>query len=103
MSETVEPTVVEESELTSNSEPTVKEVIEEKLPKFTTKEEIDSAYKEIEMLTSLINTTYHSPKYDNGNNGKAQPKITGSTTLSFYGPAHLNKWYNRIIELTERL
>ncbi len=75
----------------------------EPLPKFETAEEKMIAMEQIKMLQKLINTHYFHAKYDAGNRGRQEPKITASVQLNFFNAQMLQKWGTKIVELVERL
>jgi len=61
------------------------------------------ALQELNVLSGLINTHYFMPKWDQGNKGTQDKKITGSVQLNFFSSKEMDTWGKRVVELTERL
>jgi hypothetical protein len=83
-------------------EPKKYEEINKKKVELTPEQRIE-VLQELSVLQSLINTTYYLAKLDQGNKGKQEKKITGSVSLNFFPNDQMNKWGNRIIELSNLL
>ncbi len=94
----------------------IKEIIQEELPLEVKEQQVEekvelitdsmerlSALQEIEVLNKLINTVYYLPKFDNGNKGKQQPKITSSVPLNYFNNRDMEKWGTRILEISKKL
>jgi hypothetical protein len=69
----------------------------------TNPEEKLLALQELEVLSKLINTSYFMPKWDQGNKGKDDKKITNSVKLNFFSSKQLDAWGQRVTDLSERL
>lgn len=70
---------------------------------FNTKEERMGAMTEIQSLSAMINSHFYYPHFDNGNNGKQQPKLTKSTALSVFSQREIDVMVDKMRELYNRL
>lgn len=97
--ENVDNTTVDNSEIAEAPAPTKERVIEF----ITNPEEKLLALQELVVLSKLINTSYFMPKWDQGNKGKEDKKITNSVKLNFFSSKQLDAWGQRVTDLSERL
>ena len=93
---TVAPAIVETNENVENTKAPEEKVV-------LTLEQRIEVLQELSVLQSLINTSYFLPKFDQGNKGKTQPKITGSVQLNYFNGQQLQEMGERCAYLLNLL
>lgn len=96
MNESGYVTLANEETVTENQEKTP-----ERIP--LTPDQRIEVLQEISVLTGVLNTVRHIPKWDMGNKGKQERKITSSIPLNFFEPQQNAQIAQRIIDLINLL
>lgn len=76
---------------------------EEVIEPYKTIEERNQAITEVNMLCNMINTSYFYLHFDNGNNGKQEPKVTKSTQISVFSAKDIESMVGRIMIINKKL
>jgi hypothetical protein len=90
-----------QSEIPQDSQTTEQEAVSDKV-QLTPDQRIE-VLQEISVLTGVLNSIRHLPKWDSGNKGKQERKITGSVPLNFFDPQQNAEIATRIIQLINLL
>lgn len=61
------------------------------------------AINEANLLCNMIGSTYQYIHFDNGNNGKSEPKVTKSTTISAFDGQQITSFIQRLVTINNRL
>lgn len=77
--------------------------VEKEITLITDPTERLAALQEIEVLGGLLNTSYYMPRYSGGMKKTAKSEIVSSIKLNYFGFQQMQKFGNRICDLTDRL